>query len=354
MPRRTRPTVESLEGKALLSDLAFSVATDKPSYVVGQPVQLTFTETNISDHDVFAGYGPSIDGFNVTEGGALAWSSNDGINPDFIMAVTLHPGESTVLRATWDGVQNGTSPVSPVGVFRVLNQLDRGGASATFTVGAPAPVAGGPPGPGGGEVSLLYERILGRAPDPAGLDAALKVLSGGGTPAQIAGDLEHSAEYGAGVVASDYRGILRRAASPAEVAAGVSALQGGLTPRGLTASLLSSAEFNQEDPDDRVFVGEAYLNILGRSPENDAGVAALLSAGTSRSAVIGDLLGSTEASIDAVESDYQAVLDRQAGRAEIISVLAAWQSGRLTPDGLTTVLADSPEFAAQAGTGSAR
>ena len=34
--------------RALLSSLAYSLTTDKSEYAVGQPVQMTFTETNTS------------------------------------------------------------------------------------------------------------------------------------------------------------------------------------------------------------------------------------------------------------------------------------------------------------------
>jgi hypothetical protein len=52
MSRQLRPSLESLETKTLLSDLSVSVTTDKSSYAVGQPVHMTFTETNVSNHDV--------------------------------------------------------------------------------------------------------------------------------------------------------------------------------------------------------------------------------------------------------------------------------------------------------------
>ena len=47
MARKIALRVESLEVRALLSSLSYSLTTDKSEYAVGQSVQLTFTETNI-------------------------------------------------------------------------------------------------------------------------------------------------------------------------------------------------------------------------------------------------------------------------------------------------------------------
>ena len=52
--------VESLEVRALLSSLAYSLTTDKSEYAVGQPVQMTFAETNTSNQNVSVDDGPAI------------------------------------------------------------------------------------------------------------------------------------------------------------------------------------------------------------------------------------------------------------------------------------------------------
>src|SRR5277367_5812819 len=75
MARKIALRVERLEVRELLSSLAYSLTTDKSVYAVGQPVQLTFTETNTSNAPVTVTDGPSIDGFNVSEGGTTVWQS---------------------------------------------------------------------------------------------------------------------------------------------------------------------------------------------------------------------------------------------------------------------------------------
>ena len=46
MARKTAVSVENLEARSLLSGIAYSLTTDHSVYQVGQPIQITFTETN--------------------------------------------------------------------------------------------------------------------------------------------------------------------------------------------------------------------------------------------------------------------------------------------------------------------
>lgn len=145
MKRGTQLNLEPLEGRALLSGLSYSLTTNQSSYQPGQPVVMTFRETNVSNQVIQVEQGPSIDGFNVTQGGKVIWRSNAGVNPMFIALDPLQPGQSLTLTATWNGVPNGgSSPVS--GSFVITNQLNPS-ASATVTIsGAPVkPVSNPPP-----------------------------------------------------------------------------------------------------------------------------------------------------------------------------------------------------------------
>jgi hypothetical protein len=138
MKRRISPRLDVLEGRELLSGLAYSLTTDASTYQAGQPVVMTFQETNDSSQAIQVEDGPSIDGFDVTQGGKTIWRSNSGMNPMFIRMDTLQPGQSLTLTATWDGVpDNGSAPVT--GTFTVSNQLNPG-TTATISL-APAPVS---------------------------------------------------------------------------------------------------------------------------------------------------------------------------------------------------------------------
>lgn len=137
MKRRTAFSLEALEGRSLLSGLATSLTTDRSSYQVGQPVVMTFQETNTSSTPTTVTDGPSVDGFDVMQAGHVVWRSNGGINPLFIRLVPLGPGQSMTLTATWNGVPQGGSSLVP-GTFEIINQLDPHGASATITIGGSA------------------------------------------------------------------------------------------------------------------------------------------------------------------------------------------------------------------------
>jgi len=111
------------------------LTTNQSVYQPGQPIQMTFTETNTSNQPVTVGEGPSIDGFDVTQSGKPVWESNAGVNPLFILVKTLQPGQSLTLHSTWNGVPSPAQPPIPSsGTFTVTNQLDPQGASATFQI----------------------------------------------------------------------------------------------------------------------------------------------------------------------------------------------------------------------------
>ena len=160
MRHTTRLAVEPLETKVLLSgltamgsDLARSIATDRTSYRVGQPVVITLTETNVSDHDVTTYHGPGSDGFIASWGGLAVWRSNPGPQPLFVAVEILHPNQSSTLHATWNGRSNLGSPGDPSragppvqGIFVIRNQRAPDGPAATVTIGGTQITPPRPPG----------------------------------------------------------------------------------------------------------------------------------------------------------------------------------------------------------------
>ena len=133
------PAVAALASTALVGNtssppqnqgvLTVSLTTDHSYYNLGQPVNMTLTETNNSSHDVAVEFGPAIDGFSITHNGDTVWVSNSGIQPQYIILEILKPGQSFTLKATWNGMPN-----EPTGVYVVHNQLFPNGPTATFTV----------------------------------------------------------------------------------------------------------------------------------------------------------------------------------------------------------------------------
>ena len=135
MSRRARLHVDSLEARGLLSALSVTLTTDALSYQLGEPVRLTFIETNNSNQPITVDEGPSTNGFEVDQGQATIWRSNAGINPLFIEADTIQPGQSLTLTATWNGLPNlgNSTSTPPTGDFVVMNQLNPN-VRATFAI----------------------------------------------------------------------------------------------------------------------------------------------------------------------------------------------------------------------------
>src|SRR5207302_8206637 len=117
MARRASLIVEQLEGRALLSGVSYSLTTDKSVYQVGEPIQITFTETNDTDQPISFTHGPGVDSFSVAQDDVTVWQSNRGwsvwqsnggwwSNPPVIWLDTLQPGQSFTRTATWDGIPN--------------------------------------------------------------------------------------------------------------------------------------------------------------------------------------------------------------------------------------------------------
>ena len=148
-------------------ELVTSVTTDQATYQAGQPVNMTFTETNVGDQPIavltgstefeitqnttasFGGIfnpggptpiqvweGPSS--FNVTQNGAEVWNS---LVPDLSPYIwdlgnyswaTLQPGQSYTQMATWNGVPDQLPSGDLSGTFTVSNEDDPRADTATF------------------------------------------------------------------------------------------------------------------------------------------------------------------------------------------------------------------------------
>src|SRR5262249_49590167 len=92
-------------------------------------------------------------------------------------------------------------------------------------------------------VAGVYQNLLNRAPDTAGLAAWVNGINSGMPLWQAALDILNSPEANSLIVATDYRSVLNRDPDPAGVSGWVSALNQGLTPSQLLADLVGSPEF---------------------------------------------------------------------------------------------------------------
>ena len=142
MTRPRKLALEPLEEKTLLSTAAIAIAlflpalvaspspgvsvkltTDHRVYQAGEPVVITLTETNTSQHAVNIVEGPSTSGFLASRGGRKVWASNAGIEPMFLVSRTLQPGQSITLSATWNGQSDNGSGASVYGRVTIGSQI---------------------------------------------------------------------------------------------------------------------------------------------------------------------------------------------------------------------------------------
>ena len=149
MVRRTSLIMESLEERALLSSLSYSLTTNRSVYQVGQPIELAFTETNTSDQPVTVEVSPTD--FTLSQGSGAIWQSNPGNAGQPPISETLSPGQSVTQTASWNGTVSYSSPfvipipgaapstvaVNVFGTFVVSNPNAPQGVNATFRITDP-------------------------------------------------------------------------------------------------------------------------------------------------------------------------------------------------------------------------
>ena len=212
------------------------------------------------------------------------------------------------------------------------------------TVPCPAPFAGA--GNESAIVEGLYHNILGRAADSAGLAYWTAQLTAGESAAQVAGQFFRSTEYTTDVVESYYTTYLGRVGDPAGVASWVAKLQAGASEEQVAAAFLSSPEYTAKNVTDGAFVQSLYENVLSRAGDQ-AGISSwtqILEAGTSRSAVAADFIGSPESSQISVTGDYTDFFDRVGDTAGVSSWVAQIQNGSMTMAEVAASFAGSPEY----------
>jgi hypothetical protein len=179
------------------------------------------------------------------------------------------------------------------------------GHDLAFRFGDPRalPIVGNfdPPVTSGGNsasatVTALYQQILGRDPDPAGLSNYVSQLNGGASVDAVAQALATSPENYGQMVDEFYADYFNRAADAGGRAHWVDQLVHGMPEDQVIASLLGSAEYSLKYASNGAFVDALYSDVLGR-PADAGGRAtqlALLVGGQPRSRVIENLIESPE------------------------------------------------------------
>jgi hypothetical protein len=195
-------------------------------------------------------------------------------------------------------------------------------------------------------VQSLYQDVLGRQADPAGLLYWTRQLLTGTARAQVVAALWNSAEHRGLEVDGLYAKYLHRAADPAGRAAWIRALRGGMGEDEVTRRLLTSKEFSRSHAAPAAFVTALYVDMLGRTPDK-RGLALWTAAarkGVGRAAIISAFQGSREFNLRRIEGFYVAYFHRQGHAAEVVNLLHAMRRRRLTVAQVARGLLSSAEY----------
>jgi hypothetical protein len=196
-------------------------------------------------------------------------------------------------------------------------------------------------------VTRVYQSLLSRAPDAAGLAAWSNAIDMGYSRAALALQIEQSPEYLGDRVDAIYQKLLHRAADPGGRAAFINFLTNGGTLEQMQAIIAGSDEYFQNRGGGQIdgFLNALYQDALNR-PIDPSGLAADeqgLSHGMTRQQVASVVFSSPEYLQDTVTSYYQTYLNRPPDSGGLNAFVAAMEAGMTDQQVIADLLA-SPEF----------
>lgn len=185
-------------------------------------------------------------------------------------------------------------------------------------------------------IDLLYQQLLGRAPDAAGVAYWTAQIAGGTSISKVAADFLNSAEYLERTIGQDYHDLLHRAADAQGLSFFVSRVQaGGMDLDQVADDLLASSELWQASgATPSRWVEALYTRVLGR-PADAAGsqyfIAQLDAQTLSRRQVAAMVLASPEDFARDVAGWYEQFLGRAPSAAEQAVAVSALAAGESAP-----------------------
>jgi hypothetical protein len=180
-------------------------------------------------------------------------------------------------------------------------------------------------------VGQLYQDLLQRPADAAGLSGWTAALDQGARPVQVALAIAQSAEGHRQHVQSLYQQFLHRRAEPFGLEAFTAVLAAGQTREQVAAAVVASPEYYQDRAggSDTGFLYALYQDALNR-PVDTTGAAAFgqaLAGGTTRARVAEAVFTSAEYRQNLVQHYYQSYLHRAAEAGGLASWVTALQQG---------------------------
>jgi hypothetical protein len=162
-------------------------------------------------------------------------------------------------------------------------------------------------------VDTLYQQLLGRDSDPAGVNTFTNQLNNGVTRQQIVLEIEASPEYQNVLIGIAYGTYLHRNSDPKGQSDAFQSLQKGGNFSDIENAILSSNEyFRDAGRTNDGFINRLYADLLNRAAD-PAGLASfrqMLASGASRSAIVRIFQNSAERGETIVKTEYGRFLSR--------------------------------------------
>ena len=200
-------------------------------------------------------------------------------------------------------------------------------------------------------VAGVYQDVLGRLPDQAGLAFWTAQLDAGRPISNVAASIVHSAEYYAKeIIEPAYLRYLGRPADASGIAWWTAQLQGGMSDEQLEASLIASDEFYANaGGSDPFWIDAVYQSLLGR-PADSAGQAdwiQQLAGGMTRNQAALIFATSPERESARIQADYEHYLGRPADSAGLSFWLSQFSQGASNEDLITEFVSSSEYYQEQ-------
>ncbi|MDZ4780852.1 MAG: DUF4214 domain-containing protein, partial [Planctomycetia bacterium] len=196
-------------------------------------------------------------------------------------------------------------------------------------------------------VSKLYQQVLGRAPEPAGLDYWVARINAGESYGTVASGIFESAERLDPIIRQYYRDYLLREAEQAGVNYYRAVWQADGGPDNVVANIIASAEFfASAGGTNTLWVTELYRRLLGREPDAaglDYWTTRLSSGQLSRQQVVFGFTRSDENFRNLITGWYQQYLGRTPTAEELNTRVDRMRNGA-TQRTIQIELIDSPEY----------
>lgn len=259
-------------------------------------------------------------------------------------AVSSVPPDSSVQIDWGNGqISPGSLQADGAGTFRVLGAMAyelpgtypvtvtiRSSASVQTTIASVAHVA---TNPNHDFITNVYQVLLNRSAESAGVSFWLTKLQQGESRFQITVEIQQSSEYQTGAIDQLYRRYLGRAAAPFETQAYVAMLGVGATLADAEALVLSSPEyFNRTGAAPALFLNALFHDALGRAVDVAGAFyfETLLATGQStalRLMAVENVISSQEAFQNEIHQDYESFLNRPPEPEALRFWIATRQSG---------------------------